>query len=316
MDTPDPRRVRVLPRRSSSATDGRSSSRSLTAATLRPRSPPPRAESGRLAAPSGRGRLGRSAEASLPTAPSLEKAPLRDVAGTGEPDDSGSSTDVGQAGPERRRVLAARARQVPALSEAWAEAENERSYLEKKAVTPRVRMVYDMTLSAFIFWAEGENLKLTKDTEVGEALVAYFSLLYFSGYKMDSTWLQWLAPIPSILAEGGKGKCVWNFDYPAYVREFRSALARLRVTGVVPYMMRHSGPSIDRSRGWRSQDEVQKRGRWKSHRSLTRYEKHARLGHTMLSYTAEQQAHSIDCEAHIADIVLGRKHPVVANIRG
>ena len=133
---------------------------------------------------------------------------------------------------------------------------------------------------------------------------------------MDSTWLQWLAPILSILAEGGKGKCVWNFGYPAYVREFRSALARLRVTGVVPYMMRHSGPSIDRSRGWRSQDEVQKRGRWKPHRSLTRCEKHATWGHTMLGYTAVQQAHFIGCEAHIADTVLGMKHPVVAHIRG
>ena len=68
--------------------------------------------------------------------------------------------------------------------------------------------------------------------------------------------------------------------------------------------------------GFRPVADVQKRGRWKSHRSLTRYEKHARLGHTMLSYTAEPQAHFIDCEAHIADIVLGRKHPVVANIRG
>ena len=183
MDTPNPRRVRVLPRRSSSATDGRSTSRSLAAATPRPLSPPPPAKSRRLAAPSVRGRLVRSAEASLPPAPSLEKAPLRDVAGTGEPDDSGSSTDVEQAGPERRRVLAARARQVRALGEAWAEAENDRSYLEKKAVTPRVRMVYDMTLSAFISWAEGENMKLTKDTEVDEALVAYFNLLYFSGYN-------------------------------------------------------------------------------------------------------------------------------------
>ena len=41
-----------------------------------------------------------------------------------------------------------------------------------------------------------------------------------------------------------------------------------------------SGPSIDRSRGYRSLQEVQKRGQWKSQKSVTRYEKSARLAST------------------------------------
>ena len=35
----------------------------------------------------------------------------------------------------------------------------------------------------------------------------------------------------------------------------------LALVDVVPYQLRHSGASIDRARGHRSQDEVQKRGK-------------------------------------------------------
>ena len=44
-----------------------------------------------------------------------------------------------------------------------------------------------------------------------------------------------------------------------------------------PYMLRHSGPSWDRLKGRRTLAEIQKRGLWASHRSVSRYEQAARI---------------------------------------
>ena len=45
----------------------------------------------------------------------------------------------------------------------------------------------------------------------------------------------------------------------------------------VPYQGRHSGISIDRASGERTQEEAQKRGRWRAQASVRRYEKAGRL---------------------------------------
>jgi hypothetical protein len=46
---------------------------------------------------------------------------------------------------------------------------------------------------------------------------------------------------------------------------------------VVPYLLRHSGPSEDYLSGTRSLLDIQRRGRWKSAHSVRRYEKSARV---------------------------------------
>lgn len=51
-------------------------------------------------------------------------------------------------------------------------------------------------------------------------------------------------------------------------------LSALRIT---PHMLRHGGPSTDVFENVRDLAAVQKRGRWASHLSVSRYEKHARL---------------------------------------
>ena len=48
------------------------------------------------------------------------------------------------------------------------------------------------------------------------------------------------------------------------------------------------------------------RGRWRSHRSLLRYEKAGRLGLTIKQYSSEQIAHFEACEAQLEDVCLGR----------
>ena len=42
------------------------------------------------------------------------------------------------------------------------------------------------------------------------------------------------------------------------------------------YQTRHSGSSIDRVRGFRTLQEVQRRGQWKAFSSVTRYDKSSR----------------------------------------
>ena len=60
---------------------------------------------------------------------------------------------------------------------------------------------------------------------------------------------------------------------------FHQCCQDLKLT-LVPYQARHSGPSIDRARGARSQEEVRKRGGWLSRQSMARYEKSGRLAAT------------------------------------
>ena len=53
---------------------------------------------------------------------------------------------------------------------------------------------------------------------------------------------------------------------------FRRAAAHLQVD-MVPYQGRHSGASVDRAENLRTSESIQKRGRWKSAKSVRRYEK-------------------------------------------
>ncbi|CAK0856139.1 unnamed protein product, partial [Prorocentrum cordatum] len=75
------------------------------------------------------------------------------------------------------------------------------------------------------------------------------------------------------------GEHVFDFDLATYEREFRAALVRLRLQAVggSPHWLRHSGPSNDRFEKRADLQSIQKRGRWVSFKSVTRYDKHAQL---------------------------------------
>jgi integrase len=121
--------------------------------------------------------------------------------------------------------------------------------------------------------------------------------------RLDAKRLLWVDRVLKILKLRPQG-LLWSFDYA----QFCSMMKRVNaLTGlkVVPYQGRHSGPSIDRAENVRTQEEVQKRGRWKSHRSLIRYEKHGRL---QLSYNQKPRSMRalLDwCETHVEAVVLG-----------
>ena len=70
-----------------------------------------------------------------------------------------------------------------------------------------------------------------------------------------------------------------TLDQQEFGRLFRLALSGLglETLKLTPYCLRHGGASEDRASRSRTLGEVQKRGGWKSFRSLMQYEKHARL---------------------------------------
>ena len=134
---------------------------------------------------------------------------------------------------------------------------------------------------------------------------------------MDSPYLQFLGPILKVLATGPKEESVWTFTYPQYLLELKAALSELEVNEtIVPYQTRHSGPSIDIARRYRSVPEAQRRGQWASVKSVQRYEKGARLGESWELLPASVRGLLEACEAALGDILLGRPHGVALPWRG
>ena len=76
---------------------------------------------------------------------------------------------------------------------------------------------------------------------------------YDVSLSLDSPWMtSWSHTLFCLLKDNHPEAPLWDFDYNEYSKVFKK---------VTPYQTRHSGPSIDRARGYRSQGEVQKRGR-------------------------------------------------------
>ena len=96
---------------------------------------------------------------------------------------------------------------------------------------------------------------------------------------------------------------LWSFSYTDFLREFKLGAASLGSPSTVPYMMRHSGPSIDRAQQARPMLEVQRRGQWRSTRSLDRYEKVARVAKSFTDLPMASQLHLTECERRVEDIL-------------
>ena len=118
---------------------------------------------------------------------------------------------------------------------------------------------------------------------------------------LDSARLKFLdAHIKSQVDKVKSGK-LWRFSYPQFVKEFQRSLRELRLEKfrIVPYQLRHSGPSIDLARGTRSLLEAQKRGRWGNVKSMSRYERHGRLNQDWGRLTASQRNLFSRCEEQL-----------------
>ncbi len=77
------------------------------------------------------------------------------------------------------------------------------------------------------------------------------------------------------MKEGEPTDKLWSFNYIEVGKEIKACAAKLGVT-FTPYQLRHSGPSWDRLKEYRTLQEVQKRGGWRTTKSVMRYEQAAR----------------------------------------
>ena len=123
---------------------------------------------------------------------------------------------------------------------------------------------------------------------------------------LDCKWLNWMAPVWAALARAPHGRPVWTFTYAQLVAKFKNACLALDVSAV-PYMMRHSGPSIDRAGNYRNIEEIRKRGRWASHKSVVRYEKAGRLSKAWHDLPAVTREKCMQSEVLLEATVLGTR---------
>ena len=85
--------------------------------------------------------------------------------------------------------------------------------------------------------------------------------------------------------------------------------ANLENFQLVPYSGRHAGPSGDRARNLRSLEEIRKRGRWGSGRTVQRYEQRARLAEQLNRLDLQTRNRAIECERRIEAVLEGRWTP-------
>jgi len=96
------------------------------------------------------------------------------------------------------------------------------------------------------------------------------------GVIWDAPYLSWFTEAIKFLHQGEKEGKIWDFTYLELTNMVQVVVKSLGVS-FVPYQCRHSGPSWDRVKGYRTLQEIQKRGRWKASRSVNRYEKAGKL---------------------------------------
>ena len=85
-----------------------------------------------------------------------------------------------------------------------------------------------------------------------------------SGEGQPRSYLAFMSAVFGVLRGSGTTQRVWSFDYA-------------ELANFVPYELRHAGPSWERLLHLRTLAEVQMRGRWKTLKSVMRYEEAVRL---------------------------------------
>ena len=125
----------------------------------------------------------------------------------------------------------------------------------------------------------------------------------------DTVWCKWLNQVVSEFAKGPKEEHIFPFSYDEYLKVFKKARVELRIPALVPYQARHSGPSVDRMKGFRDLADIQRRGRWMSSASVQRYERHARLGQTSLGFDQKQLHTFAFAEQFLEGVVRGVVRP-------
>ena len=236
------------------------------------------------------------------------KEPNLEIDGTSDEEGKGSGQDSGSPdpGPDRRAVIRRRRASLAAFSDLAKSglglAEGSPSYLELSSVKANTREAYKLEVNSFLVKMR-INPATSTDEIVDRALVA--SLLW------DSIDLPYVPTVLRILrANPGAGGYIFPFRYPELRVAMQEASVKSQIPVVLPYQLRHSGPSWDRLRSHRSLAEVQRRGSWQSLASLRRYEKSGMVAKDFEKLGAKVREHLLRCQRHMQGILLEGRTPL------
>ena len=103
--------------------------------------------------------------------------------------------------------------------------------------------------------------------------------LYDEPVVFDLPQHRQLGEVFNWLRQGNPGDSLVGMSSLEFNAAFKTGVvdAEIQDYEVVPYALRHSGPSGDRASGVRSLGDIKKRGRWGADSSVRRYEKSGRL---------------------------------------
>jgi hypothetical protein len=140
-----------------------------------------------------------------------------------------------------------------------------------------------------LFPAESNTTSKTGETDESVAL--------------DNPDIQFLNPLFEKWSRRPSEEKLVGLSYMEFYRIFTATALKLQV-GLMASMGRGSGASIDRALKRRSLQEVQRQGRWKAAKSVTRYDKMNRLNHSWIALSELQRRHFTMCQAKLEKAIL------------
>jgi hypothetical protein len=135
-----------------------------------------------------------------------------------------------------------------------------------------------------------------------EAGIASKTGEYDTSVVMEGPRCRQISPVLQELSKGVTAERIGSFDYLELHHHFRAVCKELGIR-LVLYQTRHSGASRDAVEKRRTRAEIQKRGGWRSAKSVTRYEKSGRLSAAWDSLAPALQHHALRCEAGLWETV-------------
>ena len=128
----------------------------------------------------------------------------------------------------------------------------------------------------------------------------------------DTQGREWIGAVLATLAKKAPPeKKLFQLTISQFNKAMKVLADMLKITEmeVVPYLLRHSGPSQDYLAKLRTLPDIQKRGRWRSPESVRRYEKAARVMSRLSLLTETQMAFCQLACKHIVRLAEGFPTP-------
>ena len=129
----------------------------------------------------------------------------------------------------------------------------------------------------------------------------------------DSKGREWIGEALMIASKSTlDGQPIFNYQAAKFNTLFRNAGAKIGLGqhDLVPYLLRHTGPSHDYLTKTRSLVDIKRRGRWRSDASVRRYEKSSRVMSQLGKLAAPQLAYMRKAEKNLFAVLCRGQTPL------